>query len=149
MPAPRPEADLKRFLERCAPNVRAVANDALARLRRRLPGAVKMVYDNYNALVIGFSPTDRPSDALFSIALYPRWVNLFFLTGADLDDPEGLLQGNGRIVRSIRLTTADVVDAPGVRALMAQAIRKSGTPYPRRGGRLEIRAVSPNKRRRR
>jgi len=45
-----------------------------------------MVYDNYNALVIAFSPNERPSDAIFSIALYPHWVNLFFLhDGIDMD----------------------------------------------------------------
>jgi len=40
-----------------------------------------MVYDNYNALVIGFGPNDRPSLAIFSIVLFPRWVTLCFLQG--------------------------------------------------------------------
>src|SRR5439155_3149680 len=68
-------------------------------MRERLPGAIELVYDNYNALVIGFGPTDRASDAIFSIALYPRWVRLFFLYGAKLRDPKKLLKGVGKIVR--------------------------------------------------
>ena len=38
-----------------------------------------MVYDNYNGLVIGFGPSHKPSLAIFSIALFPRRVILFFL----------------------------------------------------------------------
>ena len=96
--------------------------DARARLRRRMPGAHELVYDNYNALVIGFGPTERASDAVFSLALYPRWVTLFFLFGATLPDPLGLLKGSGKQVRSIRLETASIVDTPGVGALLDAAL---------------------------
>ena len=46
-----------------------------------------------NALAIGFGPTERASEAIFSIAVFPRWVSLFFLQGAGLPDPDGILQG--------------------------------------------------------
>jgi hypothetical protein len=49
-----------------------LARAAIAKLRKRLKGATQLVYDNDNALVIGFVPTDRPSDVVLSIALYPR-----------------------------------------------------------------------------
>jgi hypothetical protein len=49
------------------------------------------VYRNYNALVVGFCVGDRASSGLFSIAVYPRYVTLFFLKGAALPDPNGLL----------------------------------------------------------
>jgi len=138
-------------MSKYAPEVRAVATDALARLRRRAPGAIEMVYDNYNALVIGFSPNERPSDALFSIALYPKYVTLFFLQGASLDDPERLLQGGGRHVRSVRLVPdASVIDRPGVRALIAQAIADSDVPFEiSQRRKLVIRSVSPKRRPRR
>jgi hypothetical protein len=35
-------------------------------------GAIELVYDNYNALVIGYGPTERASDALIFLAVYPR-----------------------------------------------------------------------------
>ena len=109
-----------------------------------------MVYDNYNALVIGFGPTERVSDAVFSIALYPRWINLFFLNGAGLPDPQGLLQGNGKIVRSITITDAAVLDLPAVRALMKEAMKRSDTPFdgkvPRR---IIIKSISAKQRPRR
>ena len=90
-------------MSRYTPKIRAIARQALKKMRARLPGAVEMVYDNYNALVIAFGPTDRPSEAVFSIALYPRWVTLFFLRGSSLRDPKKILKGSGKIVRHIVL----------------------------------------------
>ena len=88
------------FLARFNPEIVALVRGSLARMRKRLPGAVELVYDNYNALVIGFGSTERASDAIFSLAIYAKWVNLFFLQGARLDDPNKLLNGSGTAVRT-------------------------------------------------
>ncbi len=106
-------------------------------MRARLPGAMEFVYDNYYALVVGFGPTDRPSEAPFSIVIYPRWVTLCFLDGADLPDPGGLLRGSGKMVRSIRLDDETVLGRPAVKALMAEAIRRTEPPF-RKGARRRI-----------
>jgi hypothetical protein len=87
-----PEAQLDRFLDAYTPEVAGIARKALMKLRRRLPFATEMVYDNYNALACGFGPSERVSDVVFSIAVYPKHVNFFFLQGAKLPDPDGLLQ---------------------------------------------------------
>src|SRR5262245_4994321 len=97
-------------------------------MRQRLPGAVEMVYDNYNWLVIGFGPTERPSEAIFSIVLTPRWVTLCFLQGAKLPDPQRLLKGGGKQVRHIRLKDETTLDESAVQALMTEAIARAATP---------------------
>jgi len=149
--ADSPRTQLTTFMARYHPDIVKLARSALLIMRKRLPGTVEMVYDNYNALVIGFSPNERPSDAIFSIALYPRWVNVFFLQGAtELADPERLLRGSGSRVRSIRLTSSQDLDTPAVRALMAQAIARADPPIDPKGRRkLVIRAVSAKQRPRR
>src|ERR1022692_2413575 len=96
-----PESQLDRFLDKYTPAVATLARACLAKMRARLPGAVQLVYDNYNALAIGFGPSERASEAIFSIALYPRWVTLFFLQGAGLPDPRRLLKGSGKVVPAI------------------------------------------------
>jgi uncharacterized protein DUF1801 len=119
-------------------------------MRRLTPGAIEFVYDNYNALVVGFGPTERPSDAILSIALYPRWVNLYFLDGALLDDPTGTLKGSGARVRTVRLSSAADLDAPSLRALIAQALAAADPPLNRRQPRKTIvRAVAAKQRSRR
>ena len=140
-----PEKQLAGFMARYTPEIRAIANAALMKTRERLPGAIELVYDNYNALVIAFGTTDRASDVLFSIALYPRWVTLFFLDGAKLRDPKKILTGSGKIVRHIGLKSADDLDKPEVRELMRQALGK--TRFDER--RLVIKSISKKQRPRR
>jgi hypothetical protein len=150
MPNPSTARRLDAFMARYTPEVAALAKAALARMRRLLPGAIELVYDNYNALAIGFGPTERASDAIFSIALYPRWVSLFFLQGAGLPDPEGRLKGQGSRVRHIVLEDASVLDQAGVRKLIGSALRAAGRPLDGKGRRRTvIKSISARQRPRR
>jgi hypothetical protein len=123
----------------------------LAKLRARFPSAIQMVYDNYIFLVIGFGPSERPSEAIFSIALHARGVGLCFLqAGPQLPDPEKLLKGSGKRVRSIRLESAAVFDRPAVKTLMSHALKLAAVPFdPAAPGRLIIKSVSAKQRPRR
>lgn len=117
---------LQALIARFSPGIASVARGALTRLRKRFAGAHELVYDNYNALVIGFSTSDRGSGAVCSIALYPRRVRLFFADGASLPDPERRLEGSGAQVRSVVLESARTLEEPAVRALIDAAIARSG-----------------------
>ena len=145
-----PEARLAGFLAKYTPEIAAEAVASLERLRPHVPGAVEMVYDNYNALVIGFGATERASEAVISIAVMPRWVDLCFLVGADLPDPHGLLRGSGNVARHVVLGEAADIDSPAVRALIAHAIARSKQPFdtaaPRR---MVIKSISAKQRPRR
>ena len=116
------EAQIEAFLARYSSEVSAQLRAARVHLRSLFPRGHELVYDNYNALVFAFSPTERTPEAFLSIAGYPKWVTLFFLPGVGLNDPTGLLQGSGIKVRSIRLTSAEQLAEPAVHALVAQAI---------------------------
>jgi hypothetical protein len=141
---------LDGFIAKFSPEVASVAKKALAKMRKRLPGAMQMVYDNYNALAIGFGPSERASEAIFSIALFPRWVSLFFLQARGLADPHGLLKGNGKVCRHIVLKNAADLDLPPIQDLMEQALWNAKTPLdPEAKGRLVIRSVSAMQRPRR
>jgi len=142
---------LDGFIAKYSPDVAAVARAALVRMRRLLPGAVEVVYDNYNALAVGFGPSERASEAVVSIAVYPRWVSLFFLqNGPQLPDPDGLLKGAGTKVRHIVLESAKDLDKPAVRALIREALSRALKPIDSaRRGRVVVRSVSAKQRARR
>ena len=145
-----PERQLAGFIDKYTPEVGALAHGVLAKMRARLPGAVELVYDNYNALAIAFGATERTSEAIFSITLYPRWVSLFFVKGADLPDPHKLLKGSGKTIRHIVLTDAAVLHTPAVRALMTHALERAATPLDAtRPNRIVIKSVSAKQRPRR
>jgi hypothetical protein len=145
-----PQAQLDGFIAKYAHGVGATAHAALAKMRARLPGAVQLVYDNYNALAIGFGPTERASEIVFSIAVYPRWVSLFFARGIRLRDPAHLLKGAGKVVRHIVLTDASDLDRRPVQALISQALKQAGERMDDPAtGRLVIKSVSVRQRPRR
>ena len=153
--SPDASVQLDAFLAKYDPEVEAFARRALAKMRKLVPGAIEMVYDNFNWLVIGFSPTDRPSEAIFSLVLPAGRVTLCFLQGAGLPDPGKRLQGSGNVVRNIRLYDADepdakVLDDPEVLALIHVALNRAKVPMPAGARRkLIIRAVAAKQRPRR
>jgi Domain of unknown function (DU1801) len=119
-------------------------------MRKHLLGSIELVYDNYNALVIGFVPNERPSDTIFSIVLYPRYVVLFFLQGASLPDPHSRLQGAGKLVRSVRLESPATLDDPEIVSLMNTALHRAKVPLdPKQPRRLIIKSLSAKQRPRR
>lgn len=122
---PTPAAELAKFIGRYSPEIARDFKTARRKMRALVPNGYELVYDNYNALGIGYGPGQKASDVIVSIVAYPRWVTLFFLRGAGLDDPERLLQGKGTTVRSIRLQSPRDLDRPGVSRLIDQAL----TPY--------------------
>ena len=145
------ERQLAGFIDKYAPNIARQARAARRKMQARLPGAVEMVYDNYNWLVIGYAPNERPSDAVFSLLVNPGgWVTLCFLEGAHLPDPDKVLRGSGNRVRHIRLKSPDDLDLPAVRALMTAAMEEADPRFdPRARRRLIIRSVSAKQRSRR
>ena len=144
------EKQLDRFLDAYTPEIARLARESLAKLRRRLPNATELVYDNYNALAIGFAPSERASEGIFSIALYPTHVLFFFLQGAKLPDPERLLQGAGSQVRHIRLESEKTLDRADVKAMMARAMEMAKVPFDKAMKyKLVIKSVSAKRRPRR
>jgi hypothetical protein len=145
-----PEAQLDRFLDAFTPEIAAFARVALAKMRKRLPNAIEMVYDNYNALACGFGPTEKTSEAIFSIAVFPKNVSLFLLQGAALPDPAGLLEGEGNVVRYIRLEDEKTLDRADVKAMMAMALKMAKAPMDKKTQyKMVIKSVSAKQRPRR
>jgi hypothetical protein len=146
-----PEEELlSSLIDRYTPEIAAQTREALRRLRARIPGAIELVYDTYNALAIGFAPSERASEAIVSIAIYPKWINLFLLQARGLDDPDKMLKGNGSVARHIVLESPAMLADPRVEALLAQALMKAKMPIdPESPGKLVITSIAAKQRPRR
>jgi len=145
-----PERQLASFLEKFTPEIASLTRALLAKMRTAYPTALELVYDNYNALAIGFSPTEKASHAIFSIAVYPRWVSLFFLQAKGLRDPHKLLQGSGSVAKHIRLASASALEDAAVRDLMMQAVERATVPFAQDGAHaVVIKSISAKQRPRR
>lgn len=89
--------------------------------------ASEFVYEVYT-IADHFTFTERPSDAFVFTTTHANWVNLGFNFGSQLPDPKGLLRGEGKWIRHVRLAQAADLDAPGVRELVRAAIAQAERP---------------------
>ena len=85
------EKQLKGFIDKFEPKHQDLIRAMRKALRKRLPTANELVYDNYNFFVIGYCSTERPSNCVVSIAAAASGVGLSFYYGATLPDPQGIL----------------------------------------------------------
>ena len=144
------KGQLAGFLAKFTPEVAGQAEATLRHMRKLYPTALELVYDNYNALAIGFGPTEKVSEVIFSIAVYPRWVSLFFLQAQRLPDPGKILKGSGNVEKHVVLTSLDVLKEPAVKALMLEAESRARVLFDPRGKhRLIIKSISAKQRPRR
>src|SRR5436853_4477858 len=141
------ETQLKRFIRKFDPAHQTLIRSVRMALRKRLPTANELAYDNYNFFVIGYGPTERPSDCIVSLAAGANGVGLCFIHGASLRDPNKILLGSGNQTRFIRIESAEVLARPEVEALVAAAVAQAKTPLRASGrGQLIIRAVAAKQR---
>jgi hypothetical protein len=146
----RTEKQLTSFIDKFEPKHRNLIRSVRKELRKRFPTANELAYDNYNFFVIGYGPTERPSDCIVSIAAAASGIGLCFIHGASLPDPNRILLGEGNQTRFIRLESANRLNRPEVKAPLVAAVAQSKTPLPETGsGKLIIRSVSKKKRPRR
>lgn len=145
-----PEGLVRGFIAKFDPENRELIRTVRKVLRKRFSTAFELAYDNYNFFVLGYSPTERPSDAVVSMAAGANGVGLCFIHGATLPDPKKVLLGSGSQTRFIRIPSVEVLARPEVKALLAAAVAQSRARF-RTTGRptLVIRSISAKQRPRR
>lgn len=144
------EKQLQGFVEKFEPRHQMLIRAVRKALRKRFPTAYELAYDNYNFFVIGYSPSERPSDSIVSIAAGANGVGLCFIRGASLRDPKKILLGSGNQTRFVRLESPGVLARREVAALVSAAVAQAKIPLRATGrGKLIIRSVSAKQRPRR
>ncbi len=61
-PAESPEQQVRGFISKFEPGHQTLIRAVRRALRKRFPTAYELAYDNYNFFVLGYGPTERPSD---------------------------------------------------------------------------------------
>lgn len=86
------------------------------------PQAVETLFRGY-ALALIYSFTGRWTDGFCHVVVYTRHVNLGFNRGAELEDPDGVLVGSGKIIRHIKVQRPEDLEKPQLRRLIRAAIK--------------------------
>ena len=145
-----PGKQVESFIAKFDPAIARIVRASRAKLRKRYPTALELVYDNYNALAIGYGPNERTSEVFVSLAAYARGVTLYFTQGRKVADPKGLLQGEGNQGAFVRLESPAVLDDKDVIALMSSAVAIGKTPLAAAGrGQTIVKSISARQRPRR
>ena len=109
----------------------ADTEDSLRPIARRLreivleihPQATEVVRLGDRAATYGLGPK-KMSEGYCYVLPYTRWVNLGFFQGADLADPEGLLEGTGAKLRHVKIRSLAEAEAPAVHGLVMAALEE-------------------------
>ena len=149
-------SQLTNFLKPYDPEIRNLAVKLRALVLEEMAPCYENIYDAYSAVAIGYGTSDRLRDGIFHIAVYSKHVNLGFNEGATLDDPKGILQGNGHQIRHITIKSVEDIKRPELRAYIRRAkkkafadARKLGEPLPKQADGVvsTVKAIYPKKRR--
>jgi hypothetical protein len=91
------------------------------------PKTNEIIYDNYNALALGWSPTDKVGNTFCSIAVMRtnKNIHLGFYWGSELSDPKKILQGEGKQYRYILVTEKEKFHRTYIKKLLKEAYNNS------------------------
>src|SRR5919108_3328338 len=98
-----PSAELQRLLSKYAAPIPRLALACREVILDEVPDAVELAYPTYGPLVIGFRISYRPRDGFCFLHVHRQYVNLGFNRGADLNDPDRVLQGTVRRSRYLAI----------------------------------------------
>ena len=121
------DPEYRKLLGRYSPTIQKLALAARRLVLEEAPEASEFVYEVYT-IADHFTFTDRPGDAFVFTTTHANWVNLGFNFGSLLPDPDGLLRGDGKLIRHVRIARAADLEAPGVRELVRDAIAQAERP---------------------
>jgi hypothetical protein len=91
------------------------------------PQANELIYDNYNAVAFGWSPTDKVGHTICSIAVgrSSKNVHFGFYWGSELSDPNKILLGGGNQYRYILVTEKEKFPKAYIKKLVNEAYANS------------------------
>jgi hypothetical protein len=113
------EADVAKLLAEHPPEQQAIEHALRATIRREFPGAVEQV--DFGNKLIAFGRSMKMRGLLFALIAHKSWVNLQLADGAELPDPNGLIEGTGKRIRHIKIrSVADASSPAVVAAIRAQ-----------------------------
>jgi hypothetical protein len=116
------------------------------------PQTNELIYDNYNALAMGWSPTDRVGHTFCSVAVgrTSKNVHFGFYWGSELTDPDKILLGQGNQYRYILVTDKNTFPKAYMKKLAKQAYANSLEKVKNKKqiihGQTIVKSISPVKR---
>lgn len=119
--------DLLKFLKPFPEDIRQTALWLREFIWDLYPDTNELIYDNYNAVAFGWSPTDKVGHTFCSIAVgrSSHNVHFGFYWGAELSDPDKILIGSGNQYRYVLVTDKNKFPKTYIKKLLKEAYSNS------------------------
>ena len=119
--------DLLKFLRPFPDDIKERALWLRAFVWDLYPDCNELIYDNYNALAFGWSPTDRVGHTFCSVAVgrSSKNVHFGFYWGSQIADPRKILLGEGNQYRYIFVKNKDTFPKTYIKKLLKEAYTNS------------------------
>jgi hypothetical protein len=111
---------VEEFLAPASPTVRELAMRTRELVRSTMPGTYEGVHPGRNSIIYGTS--EKMADWMCYIAPFKSHINLGFFYGTKLPDPEGLLEGTGKLLRHVKISQVEEIEKPAIKALLVAAL---------------------------
>ncbi|WP_420631029.1 DUF1801 domain-containing protein [Candidatus Leptofilum sp.] len=112
--------EFEQILATASPEIAALARQAKALLQDVMPEIVEVAWPKQNIAGYGIGPK-KMSEHFCYIGVFKQRINLGFYYGADLPDPENLLEGSGKKLRHIKISRPEQLESEAVRTLVTVA----------------------------
>ncbi len=87
------------------------------------PDVVEVPWPRQKIIGYGVGPK-KMSEHFCYIGVHQNRVNLGFYYGADLADPDALLEGTGKKLRHVKIRDVDEINRPAVESLLRQSLEE-------------------------
>lgn len=117
-----PNQELKQFLKPYSASIQALTIQLRGFITELIPEANELIWDNYNAVAMAYSKSEKLKDAFCHISVYSNHVNFGFNRGTELASPSLELCGNGKHIRHIEVKSIDDFPKKSIEQLVYEAV---------------------------
>ena len=103
-----------------SPHARELARQARALIKVVYPAVVEVPWPNQRVIGYGVGPK-KMSEHFCYLSVSKNHINVGFMYGAELPDPNQLLEGSGKLLRHVRISQPEVLENPALRELLEAA----------------------------
>jgi len=118
----KPHSDLSNFLDPYDPSIQALTLSVREFILEHVPDTNELIWDNYNAVAIAYSKSVQLKDAFCHIAVYANHVNLGFNRGAELTPRNLKLNGKGKLIRHLKISTPENLESADLKKMIYEAV---------------------------
>ncbi len=137
--------ELQNFLLPYDKNIQQLALKLRNFIIETEPTCNELIWDNYNAVAIAYSKSDKLKDAFCHIAVYSNHVNFGFNRGAELTISEVKLSGKGKLIRHITVSNFETFPKNEIKQLLSEAIGLSETLLMKIQGQFQLPSIFLNR----